>query len=117
MVAAPPEVIDGARVLFWADVSAVSLTGAVRHDADGVPQTRFSGVAVAQYAGRTAAYLFHCGPDWTVENDDCYDSVEAAIADAERQYAGFTRDRLRAVAPGAARVSTAGRILKGRFPR
>jgi hypothetical protein len=90
----PPAELDGAKVLYWADVSTVALSGAVRHYRDGVFQERFSRIAIAQYAGHTDAYLFHCGPEWAVENDNYYDSVDEAIADAERQYAGFRRESL-----------------------
>jgi len=94
-VTLPPSELDGAQVQYWADVSTTPLSGAVRHLTSGVHQASFSFIAIAQYRGESSAYLFHCNGGWVVENDNCYESVADAMADAERQYAGFSRGGFR----------------------
>ena len=96
-LAGPPAELDGARVLYWANVAALQLSGAIRHYRDGILQERFARIAITQYSGDTGAYLFHCDASWKVENDDLYDSTEEALDAALSQYLGLTRDALRRI--------------------
>lgn len=93
-VPGPPSQLDGADVFMWADVSDRRKSPRMRHFADGVEQTRFERVAIAQYRGKPGVYLFHCNADWQVENDDFLDSVDEAVREAKRQYEGLGRSDL-----------------------
>jgi hypothetical protein len=84
----PPALLDGARVLLWADVSDREPTGHVVHYAGGARQDHFDALAIAQYdnAQQGEAYLFHCDATWCVLNDDWFATVDDAITCACEQY-------------------------------
>ena len=88
----PPDKIDGATVLWFADVSNLKKTDHVRHFDGSQHQLTFKRLAVCKYEGATEVYLFHCDERWNTENDDLFDSVEAAMTSAIRQYSGLKRD-------------------------
>ncbi len=83
---APPERIDGARVLLAADLEGAVVTGNTRHVVGGVEVTDFSVLAIAQYDGDPAVYLFYCDDAWDTITDTWHDSVEAAIHQAEFEF-------------------------------
>ena len=105
--AGPPSQLDGADVFLWADISGHRKSPVMRHAADGIEQTRFDRIAIAQYRGKPGIYLFHCNADWTVENDDLLDSVDEAVREARRQYEGLVRADLLSITergPAAAAI-------------
>ncbi len=88
----PPQELDGAKVLLWAILGEENeKTGAVRLYADGQEQTKFSGLALAQYEKNqnSGVYLFYCNQEWEVENDSLYGDLEEAKSEAERQFIGL----------------------------
>ncbi len=105
----PPELIDGARVLYWADVSTRHMTGHVVHYGASQRQEDFACIAIAQYGdGAGEAYLFHCNTDWRVLNDDRFETVDEAIASALHQYRWLTRQDLAQRSPDPRRGRTRG---------
>ena len=56
----PPPMIDGARVLWWADTAGIAKTDACTfQDGDRV-QASFAALAIARYEGASDCYLFLC---------------------------------------------------------
>lgn len=73
----------------FADVSTHKKTGVVRHFDKYGPQHEFSHIAICSYGNENEIYLFHCNADWETQNDDEYDSIQAALEWAMKQYAGL----------------------------
>jgi hypothetical protein len=89
---APPEELDGAAVIYYVVVSEKHRrTGAFRHFVDGQLIGAVLALAVCQYNGEGAAYLFHCSGEWKVITDDLFASVEEALEQAAVQYEGLDR--------------------------
>lgn len=88
---APPPVIDGAAVLFWAaDEEPLSWV----HYTDGSHDPiAIHGVVIARYASG-ALYRFSCARDWTVQQDAPYASIE----EAKRLPQGFDPARIHWIA-------------------
>lgn len=78
-----PSTIDGARVLKVADITHARPTGVTRHYREGKLQSGFARLALAQYDGDDAVYVFYCDDAWNCLNDTCH----ANLADAEEQAA------------------------------
>lgn len=91
---AQPNLIDGARVLLYADTSRFSKTDAVRHLRDGRQQFSFAPIAICRYDGSDDCYLFLCDENWQTANDNLYDSIDEAIESALQQFAGLERHHL-----------------------
>jgi hypothetical protein len=85
-VDAPPEFLDGARVLQVARLSHSQPTGRTRHVVDGVDVGGFAAIAIARYDGSDRAYLFYCDTDWNVVTDTEHPSVTAAIEQANFEF-------------------------------
>jgi hypothetical protein len=87
-----PQVLDGARVLKYAWVTAsVEPTGATRHTVDGTLTEAASALAVASYGDPPSGfYLFYLDENGTVMTDTLHDSVEAALDQAAFEYVGLS---------------------------
>jgi hypothetical protein len=87
----PPSELDGAKVLYYVLLGdRHERTGRVKHYVDGQLMGSVPALAVAQYAGDKAAYLFHCDANWEVIQDDLLSSPEDAIEEVKRQYSGIS---------------------------
>ncbi len=85
----PPYVIDGARVLRFADLSGARRTGRTRHLRDGQQLESFAGLALARYEDEPdAIYLFYCDGDWNCLTHTHHATVEAAEAQARFEFEG-----------------------------
>lgn len=82
--------MDGAKVLYYVVLSDKhQRTGRTTHYIDGELMGPVPALAVAQYAGDSSAYIFHCNTNWEVIQDDLLDSPEEAIEDIKRQCSGL----------------------------
>ena|SRR3989442_13044438 len=88
----PPAEIDGARLVCFAEVSAVIRpTAATTHRRDGQILGPARGLAICQYPGESSFYLFYCDEDWTVRTDTFHFSLEDAKHQAEFEYDGISK--------------------------
>ena len=86
MLAQPPEILDGARVLAVALLNDSRPTGGTLHTVNGEVVVTPAALAIAQYDGEKGVYLFYCDPHWNVVTDTFHDSIDAAIAQARWEY-------------------------------
>lgn len=84
---APPDYLDGARVIKWA-WSGQQPFGIVACE-DGTESSEIYGLAICRYDGSTnrePIYRFSCDKNWEVVQDSIYDTVENAIRRLPDQY-------------------------------
>ena len=88
----PPKLIGGARVLRWSEFDDRHRpTGSCRQIVAGVLQGPAAGLAICQYEGETAFYLFGCDAEWNTVSDTSHESLKDALEQAEFEYAGVSR--------------------------
>jgi hypothetical protein len=82
--------LDGAKVLAVADLTAASANGTVRLFRDGAFQDSndFAYLALAAYDGDSGCYVFYCDDTWDVRNDMLYDSRLDAEQMVAREFQG-----------------------------
>lgn len=85
----PPATIDGAVVVCWASTTSIEKTDACVFRRAGEVQTSFAGLAIAQYPGENACYLFLCDELWKTLNDLFHENIDDAKAMGERLYPGI----------------------------
>ena len=81
---APPDFIDGARVIKWA-WSGQEPFGYVGNTIDQESE-KIYGLAICQYEAGSNVYQFSCDKNWNVVQDGLYDTVENAIKLLPDQY-------------------------------
>jgi len=87
----PPELVGGAKVVRWSAIDGLHRpTGNCRHIVAGVLQGPAAGLAICQYEGETAYYLFGCDPEWNTVTDTWHESLEDALEQAEFEYEGVS---------------------------
>lgn len=87
----PPELLGGAKVVRWSAIDGRHRpTGGCRQIVAGVLQGPAAGLAICQYEGETAYYLFGCDPEWNTVTDTWHESLEDALAQAEFEYEGVS---------------------------
>jgi hypothetical protein len=85
----PANQINGARVIcFTAIDDRHRHTRNCRQIVDGAIQDSASGLAICQFDGDDAFYLFGCDSDWNVVTDTWHQSLEEAQSQAEFEYEG-----------------------------
>ena len=57
----------------------------------GVLQGPAAGLAICQYEGETAYYLFGCDDEWNTVTDTWHEALEGALEQAEFEYEGVSR--------------------------
>ena len=86
-----PSAIGGARVLCFTVLDERHKhTGHTRQIVGGVLQERSAGLAICQYDGEEACYLFGCDPKWKAVTDTWHESLEDAKAQAAFEYEGVS---------------------------
>ncbi len=80
---APPEKIDGAKVLLWAWADDAPFF--VMPYSNGSGGIDIRGLAICQYT-TGEVYRFSCDEHWEVQNDSEWGNVEDAKARASTQY-------------------------------
>ncbi|MEA5079708.1 MAG: hypothetical protein VB013_14135 [Anaerolineaceae bacterium] len=79
----PPNLLDGADVLFWAYEPQKPFF--IMNKSDGTPYKPIHGIAICRYPGENQFYKFSCDVEWNVENDWACDSLEEALKSANDQ--------------------------------
>ncbi|PWU11859.1 MAG: hypothetical protein C5B50_22640 [Verrucomicrobia bacterium] len=89
---APPDELDGAKVICFVVVTpAVKPTAATTHRRDGQVLQPARGLAICQYPGDSACYLFYCDENWAVRTDTFHLTSEDAKSQAEFEYEGIRK--------------------------
>lgn len=81
-----PTLIDGAKILRFADVSDSLGTGGTRHVVQGDEVTEFASLAIAQYPTDPGFYLFYCDENWDAITDTYHETLDEAIEQAEFEF-------------------------------
>jgi len=85
------EEINGAKVVFYSSIDQRHRpTGACKHTVRGIVQPRFDGLAICQYDGESAFYLFYCDASWNSITDTFHLTLEDAKQQAEFEYEGIS---------------------------
>lgn len=82
--------IDGARVLWWANPAGIAKTDACTFRERNRVQSSFAALAIARYDGASGCYLFLCDGDWETQNDTDHATVDEAREFAESLYPGIS---------------------------
>jgi hypothetical protein len=86
-----PDTIDDARVICHTGIDARHQhTGNTRHIVSGQLVGPVNGLAICQYSGDTAFYLFSCDATWCSIADTCHESLAEARHQAEFEYVGVS---------------------------
>ncbi|WP_052177634.1 hypothetical protein [Methylotenera sp. G11] len=84
-----PSTVGGAKVICC---TAIDLrhrhTGNTKQIVDGVVLGPTSGLAICQYEGEDAFYLFGCDENWNSLSDTWHETLEDAKEQAEFEYEG-----------------------------
>ncbi len=87
----PPAPINGAHVLWFTPIDKRHRhTGNCRQIVAGELQGPAEGLAICQYAGEDAFYLFGCDANWNATTDTCHRTVAEAKQQAEFEYEGVS---------------------------
>jgi hypothetical protein len=82
--------LGGAKILeFVALTLEEKRTGNTKHIIAGDEHVEFNGLAICQYDGEDAVYLFYCDSDWNVLTDTWHENVEAARDQASFEFEGL----------------------------
>ena len=91
----PPEMLDGARVLQFASLAGVQMTGRSRHIVNGVELIDFDALAIARYDDEPESiYLLYCDRDWRVLSETRHDDTADAINHAYFEFGPFHFENL-----------------------
>jgi hypothetical protein len=86
-----PQYIGGAKVLCFTPIDERHHpTGKCRQVVAGVLRGPAAGLAICQYEGEDACYLFGCDAAWNSITDTWHETIEDAKAQAEFEYAGVS---------------------------
>lgn len=87
-----PELVGGAKVVRWSVIDDRHRpTENCRQIVASVLQGPAAGLAICQYDGETAYYLFGCDSEWHTVTDTWYETLEDALEQAEFEYEGVAR--------------------------
>ena len=92
MMAQALSVVGGARVVLYSPIdNRHRPTGGCKQIVAGVLQGPAAGLAICQYEGEDAYYLFGCDDRWNSVTDSWHEMVQGAMQQAEFEYAGIWR--------------------------
>jgi len=84
-----PADIGGAKVVCYTQIdSRHQYTGNTKQIANGDVLGPATGLAICQYEGEEAFYLFACDKNWNSISDSWHESLSDAKAQAELEYQG-----------------------------
>jgi hypothetical protein len=87
----PPNLVGGARLVRWSVIDdRHRFTGNCRQIVAGILQGPAAGLAICQYAGETAFYLFGCDAEWNTVTDTWHETLKDALKQAEFEYEGVS---------------------------
>jgi hypothetical protein len=88
----PPRLLSGALLVRWSPIDDRHRpTGNCRHIVAGVVEGPAAGLAICQYEGSKAYYLFACGSEWNTLTDTWHETLEDAMKQAEFEYEGVSK--------------------------
>ncbi len=84
-----PDTVGGATVICYTPIDARHRhTGNTKQIVGGVLLGPAKGLAVCQYEGESAFYLFGCDEEWNSLSDTWHETLEDAKEQAEFEYEG-----------------------------
>ena len=87
-----PPTIGGARVVCYTPIDERHrFTGACKQIVAGQLMGAMAALAICQYEGETAFYLFGCDAEWREITDGWHQTLEEAKRQAEFEYSGVTK--------------------------
>jgi hypothetical protein len=87
-----PETIGGARVICSTRIDhRHRFTGACKQIVAGELLGPAAGLAICQYAGEDAFYLFGCDAEWQSVTDTWHQTLDDALYQAECEYEGASK--------------------------
>ncbi len=87
----PPELVGGARVVRWSPIdNRHRHTGNCTNIVAGKVMGAAAGLAICQYDGEGAYYLFGCDAEWNSLTDSWHLTLEEALEQAEFEYEGVS---------------------------
>ena len=91
MKSAPTEIGGGKVRAYTAIDHRHRSTGGTRHLVAGAQAPPAVGLAICQYEGDTAFYLFGCDSNWRSRTDTWHETLDDAKRQAEFEYAGTSQ--------------------------
>ncbi len=87
-----PSYVGGARVICYSPIDERhQFTGATQQIVAGELMGAMAGLAICQYDGEAAFYLFGCDSDWQTVTDTLHETLDAAKRQAEFEYEGVSK--------------------------
>ena len=87
-----PRIVDGATVICYSPIDVRHrFTGACKQMYAGQLLGAMSGLAICQYDGEDAFYLFGCGSEWQTITDTWHQTLGEAKDQAEFEYEGVSK--------------------------
>lgn len=87
----PPGRLGCAKVVRWSAIDDRHRpTGNCRQIVAGALQGAAAGLAICQYEGESAYYLFGCDAEWNMVTDTWHETLEGALKQAEFEYEGVS---------------------------
>ena len=84
-----PDILGQANVIMFTPIDdRHEFTGACEQIVAGTRMGPMAGLAICQYDGETAYYLFGCDQEWNTITDTWHQSLQEAIDQAEFEYRG-----------------------------
>lgn len=110
---APPSLLGGATVLCYTPIDQRHrFTGACKQIVRGELMGPMAGLAICQYAGEEAFYLFGCDSDWQDVTDTWHQTLQEAQQQAEFEYEGVSKTWVFAEAGAAPNGGPAGVLTR-----
>jgi hypothetical protein len=87
-----PNIVGGARVICYSPIDKRHrFTGACKQIVHHQLMGAMSGLAICQYEGEEAFYLFGCGSEWRTVTDTWHQTLDEAKSQAEFEYEGVSK--------------------------
>ena len=88
----PPSTVGSAKVICYTFVDGRHTpTGNCEQIVAGVLQGPAQGLAICQYKGEDAFYLFGCDAEWNTVTDTWHETLDDAMDQAEFEYSGVSK--------------------------
>src|SRR5262245_24715332 len=86
-----PPIVGNARVICYTPIDERHrFTGACKQIVAGQLMGAMAGLAICQYEGETAFYLFGCDADWQTVTDTWHETLDDAKHQAQFEYEGVS---------------------------
>jgi hypothetical protein len=87
-----PSLVGGARVICYSPIDKRHrFTGACKQIVAGQLMGAMAGLAICQYDGEDAFYLFGCDAEWQTITDGWHQTLDEAKRQAEFEYEGISK--------------------------